>query len=102
MSLKKVDGRYSDIANRLRLVRSFYDLSSKRFAEQAGVSVKSYSQWESGDFRISLDGALSISARFGISLDYIYLGRLDTLPYALAISLKDTESETKKAPIPVE
>ncbi len=103
MKLKQVEGRHAGIANRLRLIRDYYQLSSKDFAQQADVSIKSYSQWESGDFRISIDGALSIGARFGITLDYIYLGRIDTLPLALGLSLKDAETTaTKKAPIPAE
>lgn len=103
MTFKQVEGRYEGIANRLRLVRDSYALSSKHFAQQAGVSIKSYSQWESGDFRVSIDGALSICARFGITLDYIYLGRIDTLPFSLGLSLQEAEATvTKKALVPAE
>ncbi|WP_153214461.1 helix-turn-helix transcriptional regulator [Tritonibacter litoralis] len=94
--MKTVEGRYAEIANRLRLLREHYNLPSKNFAEQAQVSAKSYSQWESGDFRISLDGALAICARFGVTLDFIYLGRIDTLPYSLALRLTDVKADVKK------
>lgn len=83
-------GKFADISNRLRAVRSYYDLNSKEFAEQAGVPPKSYSQWESGQFRVSIDGALKIQARYGISLDFIYTGRLDTLPNKIAAALSSS------------
>ncbi|WP_425537495.1 helix-turn-helix transcriptional regulator [Phaeobacter gallaeciensis] len=75
-------------------------MKSKEFAEQADVSPKSYSQWESGDFRISIDGAIKIQSRYGISLDFIYTGRLDTLPIKMASAvassplLKNTKAST--------
>ena len=87
MSIKAKTGKFAAISNRLRAVRDFYDLGSKDFAEQADVPPKSYSQWESGDFRISIDGALKIQSRYGISLDFIYTGRLDTLPNKMATAV---------------
>lgn len=81
---KKVSGRFSDIAHRLRAVRAFYEMSSIDFARQADVNHKSYSQWESGDHRISIDGAILLRDRYGISLDFIYLGSIDTLPAKIA------------------
>ena len=82
--VKVVTGRYADIAHRLRAVRAYYDLGSAEYAEQADVSPKSYSQWESGDFRISIDGAIRLHGRFGVSLDFIYLGVMDALPHKIA------------------
>jgi transcriptional regulator with XRE-family HTH domain len=81
---KQVSGRFSEIAHRLRAVRSFYGLSSIEYAQQADVNPKSYSQWESGDHRISVDGAIRLRERYGISLDFIYLGSIDTLPAKIA------------------
>jgi transcriptional regulator with XRE-family HTH domain len=81
---KKTSGRFADIANRLRAVRGFYGMSSIGYAQQAGVNHKSYSQWESGDHRISIDGAILLRERYGVSLDFIYLGSVDTLPAKIA------------------
>jgi len=81
---KPVSGRYAAISQRLRAIRAYYDLPSKEFAALADVPPKSYSQWESGDFRISIEGATKLGARFGTTLDFIYLGRIDTLPTNLA------------------
>lgn len=90
MIIKPVSGKFSDISNRLRAVRAHYGMSSKEFAESADVPPKSYSQWESGDFRISIDGAMKIQSRYGISLDFIYVGRLDTLSNSLATELSSS------------
>lgn len=84
---KIATGRFADIANRLRAVRGHFGLSSKDFSEMADVSAKSYSQWESGDIRISIDGAIKLREKYGISLDFIYTGRLDTLPSNVARAL---------------
>ena len=85
--MKAATGKFAQIANRLRAIRAHFELGSKEFADQADVPYKSYSQWESGSFRISIDGALKIQKRYGISLDFIYTGKLDTLPHNLAIAL---------------
>lgn len=90
MEIKPVHGKFMDISNRLRALRSYYDMSSKDFAEQMSVPPKSYSQWESGDFRMSLDGALKMQERYGISLDFIYTGRLDTLPNKVSFALSSS------------
>jgi transcriptional regulator with XRE-family HTH domain len=90
MSIRTVSGRFSDISNRLRVLRHCLGMSSKEFAEAADVSPKSYSQWESGDFRLSIDGAIKLNARYGISLDYLFLGNLDGVPHKLAQELQST------------
>jgi len=87
---KLVVGRYSDIAHRLRAVRAFYDLPSQIFADHAGVPPKSYSQWESGAFRISIGGAIKLREKYGISLDFIFLGSIDTLPAKIAKAMSSS------------
>lgn len=100
MAKKTIDGPFADIAMRLRAVRAILELSQKEFAEQAKVAPKSYNQWESGDFRVSIDGAKKLRERFGLSLDFIYCGSLDALPHKIAVALadipKDNASSTSK------
>lgn len=102
MVRKKISGRYANIANRLRVVRAYFEMGSKEFADQAGVPPKSYSQWESGDFRVSIDGAIRLRDRYGISMDFIYTGSLDTLPNKIAAAvssnplLKNSSASTEK------
>ncbi len=87
MKAVEITGKFSEISLRLRTVRAYYGMSSKGFAEGAGVPPKSYSQWEGGNHRISIDGALKMQSRYGISLDFIYLGRLDALPSKIAAAV---------------
>ncbi|WP_180966877.1 helix-turn-helix domain-containing protein [Cohaesibacter celericrescens] len=100
MKQKEITGRYADIALRLRAARSYFDMPQKDFAEAANVQQKSYNQWESGDFRISIQGAIKLRERYGISLDFIYVGNMDALPTkmsnALASILRDSASSASK------
>jgi len=83
-------GQYADIAGRLRAVREgFFGMKQKDFAEAAGVSPKSYSQWESGGFRISIQGAIKLRSAFNISLDFIFTGSLETLPHNMIKAISD-------------
>ena len=77
-------GRYADLARRLRAARDYYGLGSMEFAEAADVPFRSYSQWESGQFRPSIEGAIKLRERWALSLDFIFVGRLETLPVPLA------------------
>nr|WP_321457213.1 helix-turn-helix transcriptional regulator [uncultured Cohaesibacter sp.] len=69
----------AEVAERLRWVRKQFSPDQKSFAESLGVDQKRYSNWETGTSRLSLQGALLISDRFGVSLDFLYFGRVDTL-----------------------
>lgn len=82
--LKNISGPFADIAVRLRAVEIYTGLSQKEFSEAADVQQKSMSQWQSGEFRISIQGALKLRERYGISLDFIYCGNIDALPTKMA------------------
>ncbi|WP_068001494.1 helix-turn-helix transcriptional regulator [Pseudovibrio axinellae] len=85
--LKNISGPFAEIAIRLRAVETYVGMSQKEFSESAGVQQKSMSQWQSGDFRISIQGALKLRERYGISLDFIYCGNIDALPTKMANEL---------------
>lgn len=94
MAKSEISGPYAEIAYRLRAARDTFGLTQKEFAEQADVPQKSYNQWESGDFRISIGGALKVRERFGLSLDFIYCGSLDALPHKIAKELSSIPLDT--------
>lgn len=71
---------YQDIADRLRMAREAEGMSQREFAEEAGLRYTQYKNWESGAYRIGLDGALELRRRYGITLEYIYIGDVDSLP----------------------
>lgn len=84
------DAPYAEIAHRLRAAQSALGLSAKEFAERAGQSKSQMSNWQSGQVRISLDGALALREVYGLSMDFIYFGNLDALPYRIAKELSSS------------
>lgn len=91
MTYKEISGKHAACAKRLRAIRDYLGFErSMDFADAIGAPRKSYSQWESGQFRISLEYAAKIQEQFGITLDYIYLGISDALSHKAATSLKES------------
>lgn len=74
---------FGDIAERLRWHRAFEGLDQKEYAERAGLKRAQLSNWETGDYRLSLDGARALRKTYGLSLDFIYEGIPDALPMTL-------------------
>ena len=71
---------FQDIAERLRVVREAQDLDQRQFAARAGLKYSQYKNWESGAFRLSLDGALALRRVYGVTLEFLYVGDIDSLP----------------------
>lgn len=71
---------YSSIGARLAALREgFSDLSQRAWAEKHNFSPTQYNNWEKGTRRISVDEAERLSEMYGLTLDYIYRGRVDGL-----------------------
>lgn len=71
---------YSTIGLRLKAVREgFSDLSQRAWAEKHSFSPTQYNNWEIGTRRISVDAAEDLARIYGLTLDYIFLGRADGL-----------------------
>lgn len=71
--------QYLEIGNRLRMLRDGLRLSQREMCRLHGFQPPQYNNWEKGHRRISLDCALRLSAAYGLTLDWIYLGRRDGL-----------------------
>ncbi|WP_366942752.1 helix-turn-helix transcriptional regulator [uncultured Paracoccus sp.] len=74
---------FGDIADRLVWHRSQEGLDQRTYAERAGLKRTQLSNWESGSYRLSNDGALALRTTYGLSLDFIYAGSADSLPMSL-------------------
>ena len=71
---------YLKIGQRLMAVRqAFTDDTQKVFAERNGFNPTQYNNWEKGARRITVDCAERLVERYGLSLDFIYLGKMDGL-----------------------
>lgn len=82
------DRPFAEIGNRLAWHRQLTGMSQKDYAATIGAKRAIYSMWESGTARVSLDAALKIEHRHGLSLDFLYLGHEETLPMALRLAWK--------------
>ncbi|MCA0947378.1 helix-turn-helix domain-containing protein [Salipiger pacificus] len=80
---------YGDIAYRLRWHRELMKLTQNEYAKKVGVKRAALNNWESGDYRLSLDGALALRKTFGLSLDFMYAGNDDALPLTLRNAWRD-------------
>lgn len=70
------------IADRLKwLIDDYLEISRDAFAHSIDTKKSALSNWINGPGRLSLDGALKINALYGTSLDFLFLGRADTLPH---------------------
>lgn len=74
---------YGDIALRLQWHRTLEGLEQKEYAEKAGLKRSQLSNWEAGNTRLSLDGALALRKTYGLSLDFMFEGIADALPMTL-------------------
>ena len=78
------------IAARLKSSReAISEHGPKEFYEGAGITGNPYYNWESdsGKYRISVENAGKLRDRYGLTLDWIFLGMLDTLPQKVATAL---------------
>ena len=71
-------------ADRIEWLRKYHGLTQKQFAQSIGASPTQYNNWVSDRQRLSLDGALRIVDVYKVTLDFLYLGRVDMLPAHLA------------------
>ncbi len=93
---------YADIAERLKWHREEVEgLSQEEYAVRIGVKRSQLSNWESGSYRLSLDGALALRRIYGLSLDFMYEGIDDALPMTLRKAWRERSlvSHSKKSKV---
>jgi len=80
---------YADIAERIKWHRKMEGLTQAQYAETIKTKRSTLSLWEAGSHRLSLDGALELRKRYGLSLDFMYEGIDDALPMTLRKAWRD-------------
>jgi transcriptional regulator with XRE-family HTH domain len=80
---------FMHIADRLRWHRELMGLNQNDYAASIGVKRSAFSLWEAGTHRMSLDGALALRNKYGLSLDFMYEGIDDALPMTLRNAWRD-------------
>lgn len=84
---------FADIAARIRWHREIImNMTQDAYASSIGVKRPAFSLWEAGTHRLSLDGALALRTKYGLSLDFMYEGIDDALPMTLRNAWRDRPS----------
>lgn len=89
----------NDIARRLRLTRralGFDDRQQKLFGEEAGLEQSSYNKFETGDRKLTLQAAMKLCHRYGLTLDWLYRGDPSGLPYKLYNRIRDLRNSERE------
>ena len=79
------------IGARLRTLRLSLGLKPSEIADMLGIERTYWSRFEGGKRPVSDDLAVLLVVRFGVTLDWLILGRLDKLPFDLAERLRSVE-----------
>ena len=77
------------IGNRLVLTREVMGLAAKDFAAAADIAPSTYSNYEIGLKRPSVDNALGLCEQHELTLDWIYRGDPDGLPMDLRRAIRE-------------
>ena len=73
-----------NVAIRVEFLRSFFGMKQNAFAEAIGATGAQYNNWKGGRQRMPLAQALKLQELYGVTLDFIYLGRANSLPADIA------------------
>jgi transcriptional regulator with XRE-family HTH domain len=83
--------RAERIGHRLMLLREAYGLSHAEISDALGIERTYWSRFEGGKRPITETVAALLVARFGVTLDFLILGRWDKLPFDLAEKMRAEE-----------
>lgn len=72
-----------NIAKRLLILRKSLDISAADLCRMTGLAPNRWSQYESGERRITLGAAMLLCDKYGVTLDWIYRGDESGLPVRL-------------------
>lgn len=75
------------VGRRVEALRTYHGETRASFAQSVGIDATSYGRIEKGEKPLKADMAFKIAERWGVSMDYLYRGRLTELPPKLADSL---------------
>jgi transcriptional regulator with XRE-family HTH domain len=80
---------FADIAERIQWHRALEGVNQDVYAGRAGLGRTQLKNWESGAYRLSIDGALALRRTYGLSLDFMYEGIDDALPMTLRMAWRE-------------
>lgn len=81
------------IGYRLRLLREALGLSPSEMADMLGIERTYWSRFENGRRAINDTTAALLVTTFGVTLDFLILGRADKLPVDLAMRIRQVSEK---------
>lgn len=84
------------VGERLARLRDYHGINQGDFADSVNIDRSSYSKIERGTKALKADMAFAIAERWGVSMDFLYRGRLDELPRKMAESF--ISNRTNRSP----
>lgn len=81
------------VGRRLAALRMHHGILAGHFADSVGIDRTSYGRIERGEKPLKAEMAFLIAERYGVSMDFLYRGRLTELPARLADSLMKNLSQ---------
>lgn len=85
------------IAWRLRLLREALGMTKSQISDDLGIERTYWSRFENGVRPVSYHVGALLVARYGVTLDFLILGRWDKLPVDLSASLRKAEARIKSS-----
>ena len=76
------------LANRIKMTREALELSAAELCKTIGIKENRWSQYESGERKITLQVADLLCDEFGLTLDWIYRGNPAGLPHEFRLKLR--------------
>lgn len=86
--------RPEQIGRRLRLLREAIGKEKAEMADLLGMERTYWSRFEGGKRPITDAFAALLVERFGVTLDFLILGRWDKLPFDLASKMREVEKNS--------
>jgi transcriptional regulator with XRE-family HTH domain len=83
----------SEVGKRLRATRQALDIHQAGIARIANISPQAWSNYEGGRRKPEMKEAVHLCELFALTLDWIFRGRIDTLPRELAKKIRAVAPE---------
>jgi len=79
------------VGERLQRIRQLCGLNQTKFAQTLGLQQNTYSSYENGSRKCSVETAVEIARQHSVTLDYIFMGNDAGLTRVLARELLECE-----------
>lgn len=86
----------AEVAERLRISREALKLTQARLCRITGISAAAWNNAETGDARIGIDNAILLCDATGLTLDWVYRGRRETLDPDILEAIVRLETEERR------